>query len=92
MASGEYWAGRVDGAGGVVVTGGGSRPVGAPEMRSSGADGRASCPVAIGDDAAAAVVVRGSDGDGGDDDMVEPELDDTKVIGTRVLPCLGRRL
>ena len=97
MASGEYWAGRVDGAGGVVVTGGGSRPVGAPEMRSSGADGRASCPVAIGDDAAAAVVGRGSGGGGGGntgggDDMVETQVADTKVLGARVLPVLGRRL
>ena len=92
MASGEYWAGRVDGAGGVVVTGGGSRPVGAPEMRSSGADGRASCPVAIGDDAAAVVVVRGSGGGGGGEDMVETRVPDTKLVGLGFLPALLRRL
>ena len=89
-------AGRVDVDGGVVVVGAGGWPVDAPGMRSSGTDGRTSSPVARGADAAvvvvvdaAAVVIMGSDGDGGEDDMVEPELVDTKVLGARVL---GRRL
>ena len=54
-----------------------------------GAEGRPSRAVAIGD-GAAAVAARGSDGGG--DDMVETKLADTKVIGARVLPDLGRRL
>jgi hypothetical protein len=29
---------------------------------------------------------------GGGDDMIEQELSDTKLVGARVLPCLGRRL
>ena len=78
--------------------GAGGWPVDAPGMRSSGADGRTSGPVARGADAAvvvvvdaAAVVIMGSDGDGGEDDMVEPELADTKVLEARVRAPLGRR-
>ena len=37
-------------------------------------------------------VVVGSDGIGGGEDMVETELPDTKLVETRVLPGLGRRL
>ena len=44
------------------------------------------------DDGAAAVVARGSDGLGGGDDMVETKLADTRLVETRVLPGLGRRL
>ena len=43
-------------------------------------------------DGAAAVVARSSDGLGGGDDMVKTKLADTKVLGARVLPVLGRRL
>ena len=72
-----------------MVMGAGGWPGDAPGMRSSGADGRTSDPVARGADAA--VVVTASDGDGGEDDMVEPELTDTKVLGARVRAPLGRR-
>ena len=37
-------------------------------------------------------VVVGSGGIGGGEDMVETELPDTKLVETRVLPGLGRRL
>ena len=39
-----------------------------------------------------AVVMIGSGGMGGDDDMIEPESLDTKLVETRVLPGLGRSL
>ena len=35
------------------------------------------------------VVMMGSGGMGGDDDMIEPESLDTKLVETRVLPGLG---
>ena len=71
-----------------------------PGVGAIGADGRASKAVALGENAAAmeevvaaaVLVVVGSGGFGGGDDMVETKLADTKVIGARVLPGLGRRL
>ena len=72
-----------------MVMGAGGWPGDAPGMRSSDADGRTSDPVARGADAAA--VVTGCDGDDGEDDMVEPELADTKVLGARVRAPLDRR-
>ena len=40
------------------------------------------------------VVVMGSEREvvAGDEDMIEQEQSDTKVLGARVLPVLGRRL
>ena len=68
------------------------------------ADGRVSEAVALGDKVAAVVelvaaavgVLVGSGGGGGGgigggDDMVETQVADTKVLGARVLPGLGRR-
>jgi hypothetical protein len=58
--------------------------VAAPEVEASGADGKGS--------GAVAVVGSGTERAGGGDDMIERELADTKVVGARVLPGLGRRL
>ena len=65
--------------------------VAAPEDATSGADGEGSSAV----EKASGVVVTvdsGSDGMGGGEDMIGTELPDTKVLGARVLPVLGRRL
>lgn len=70
---------KTAGTGAVVVTGiggGGAVDSGAVVVVGSGRDG----------------VGSGRDGVGGGDDMIETELADTKVVGTRVLPGLGRRL
>ena len=56
----------------------------APEVESSGADGESSRAVVE--------VGSGREGVGGGEDMIEQELTDTKVVGDRVLPGLGRRL
>ena len=69
--------GIVDGA---EVTGAGGAEV-------IGAAGVGDPAVVIG-----AVVMMGSGGVGGDDDMIEPESLDTKLVETRVLPGLGRSL
>ena len=58
--------------------------VAAPEDATSGADGEGS--------GAVVTVGSGSDGMGGGEDMIGTELPDTKVLGARVLPVLGRRL
>ena len=71
------------------MEGGGDWPVEAPTVETSGTVGRASGAVeGIGGGA----VVVGSGGISGGADMVETELPDTKVLGARVLPVLGRRL
>ena len=59
--------------------------VGAAEV--TGAGGVGDPAVVIG-----AVVTMGSGGVGVDDDMIEPESLDTKLVGARALPDLGRRL
>ena len=63
------------------MEGGGVWPVEAPAVESSGTVGRAS-------DA----VVTGSGGLGGGADMIGTELPDTKLVGARILPGIGRRL
>ena len=65
--------------------------VATPEDVTSGADGEISGAV----EKASGVVVTvgsGSDGMGGAEDMIGTELPDTKVLGARVLPVLGRKL
>ena len=73
---------------GGAVEGGGVWPVEAPAVESSGAVGRASGAVERGSGA----VVTGSGGLGGGVDMIGTELPDTKLVGGRILPGLGRRL
>ena len=82
----------VEGYGGGPVEGGGDWPVDAPVVEPIGAEGKTSGAMERISDGAAAVVARGSDGLGGGDDMVETKLADTKLVETRVLPGLGRRL
>ena len=82
----------VEGDGGSPVEGGGDWPVDAPAVEPIGTEGRTSGAVERIGDGAAAVVARGSDGLGGGDDMVETKLADTRLVETRVLPGLGRRL
>ena len=55
------------------------------------AAGRRPCAVEKASDAVV-TVSSGSDGMGGGEDMIGTELPDTKVLGARVLPVLGRRL
>ena len=61
----------------------------APTVEPNGVVGRASGAV---ERIGGGTVVVGSGGIGGGADMVETELPDTKVLGARVLPVLGRRL
>ena len=58
--------------------------VAAPEDATSGADVEGS--------GAVVTVGSGSDGMGGGEDMIATELPDTKLVGARILPGLGRRL
>ena len=74
------------------MEGGGDWLVDAPMVEPISAEGRNSGAVERIGDGAAAVVARGSDGLGGGDDMVETKLADTRLVETRVLPGLGRRL
>jgi len=71
-------AAEVTGAGGV-----GERAV----VTVTGAGGGGEPAVVSG-----AVVMIGSGGVGVDEDMIEPESLDTKLVGARALPDLGRRL
>ena len=72
--------------GAAEVTGAGG--VGEPAMVTvTGAGGVGEPAVVIG-----AVVMIGSGGVGVDEDMIEPESLDTKLVGARALPDLGRRL
>ena len=64
--------------------------VAAPEDATSGADGKGSGAVERAN-GAVVMVGSGSDGMGGGEDMIGTELPDTKVLGARVLPGLGRR-
>ena len=63
----------------------------APKDATSGTDGEGSSAV---EKASGAVVMVGSGSDemGGGEDVIEAELPDTKVLGARVLPVLGRRM
>nr|XP_040249220.1 spidroin-1-like [Aegilops tauschii subsp. strangulata] len=72
---------------------GGNRHLGggAPEVETSDADGEGSGAVVMGS-GAMVVVGSGRDGVGGGEDMTATELTDTKVVGARALPGLGRRL
>ena len=65
--------------------------VAASEVATSNTDGEGSGEV---EKASGAVVTvgSGSDGMGGGEDMIGTELPDTKVLGARVLPVLGRKL
>ena len=65
--------------------------VAAPEDATSGADGEGIGAVEIGS-GTVVPVGSGSDGVGDGEDMIETELPDTKLVETRVLPGLGRRL
>ena len=58
--------------------------VAAPEDATSSMDEEGSGTVVT--------VGSGSNGMGGGEDMIGTELPDTKVLGVRVLPVLGRRL
>ena len=72
--------------GAAEVTGAGD--VGEPAVvMVNGADGVGEPAVVIG-----AVMMMGSGGVGVDEDMIEPESLDTKLVGTRALLDLGRRL
>ena len=72
--------------GATEVTGAGG--VGEPAaVTVTGAGGVGEPAVVIG-----AVVMIGSGGVGVDEDMIEPESLDTKLVGARALPDLGRRL
>lgn len=65
--------------------------VAAPEDATNNADREGSSV----EEKASGVVVTvgsGSDGMGGAEDMIRTELPDTKVLGARVLPVLGRKL
>ena len=66
---------------------GGAEVTGAGGAEVIGAGGVGDPTVVIG-----AVVMMGNGGVGVDDGMIEPESLDTKLVGARALPDLGRRL
>ena len=59
--------------------------VGAAEVTGAGGVGDPAVVIGAG-------LMMGSGGVGVDDDMIEPESLDTKLVGARALPDLGRRL
>ena len=71
----------------VLVTSSGVKTavVGAAEVTGAGGGGE---PAVV----SGAVVMIGSGDVGVDEDMIEPESLDTKLVGARALPDLGRRL
>ena len=82
----------VVGAAEVTGAGGGGKPAVVTRPGSVGVPAVVVGAVDIGAVVIGAVVTVGSGGEGVEDDMIEPESLDTKLVETRVLPGLDRRL